>query len=630
MNSKTYIQDWFSQNAEKFSKNVAIDYGMGQFTYGEIETQSNKLANFLIDHGAVKGSLVAICCQDTLDVIVAVIGILKAGCVFVPLAPNLPEQRINAIIAETFLEWFIVDAIGLTIISNYTGSTSVKLQIISRENQATADVKSTFNYLGNYSGYSVSGSPNIQSEPDDMCYIYFTSGSTGKPKGIAGRLKAIAHFINWEINTLGIQELTRVSQLISPSFDAFLRDIFVPLCSGGVVCIPETVATILDGRKLVKWIDSQKINLIHCVPSLFRSLLSEDLNSQQFSSLQYILLSGEPIFGGDVARWLDVYGQRIQLVNLYGASETTMTKFFYFVKPADQERQIIPIGQPMEGAAALVVDEKGKVCSPGMVGEIYIRTPYRTLGYYQQVELTNEVFIPNPFSNNPQDIVYKTGDLGRILPEGDFEYLGRKDRQVKIRGVRIELGEIENYLRLHPAVKDGIVVDLDDEEGNKYLCAYVVLKAELESVPWRDFLRKSLPEFMVPSSLIVLDSLPRTISGKVDRRSLPKPDQSQSQTYVPPRTPVEAELALIWMQVLNLERLGVNDNFFELGGHSLLATRLVSRVGRAFNVEIPLRILFESPTVATQAESIETLRWLKESSPVAQEPVGSVLEEGEL
>jgi acyl carrier protein len=284
----------------------------------------------------------------------------------------------------------------------------------------------------------------------------------------------------------------------------------------------------------------------------------------------------------------------------------------------------------MEGAAALVVDEKGKVCSPGMVGEIYIRTPYRTLGYYQQVELTNEVFIPNPFSNNPQDIVYKTGDLGRILPEGDFEYLGRKDRQVKIRGVRIELGEIENYLRLHPAVKDGIVVDLDDEEGNKYLCAYVVLKAELESVPWRDFLRKSLPEFMVPSSLIVLDSLPRTISGKVDRRSLPKPDQSQSQTYVPPRTPVEAELALIWMQVLNLERLGVNDNFFELGGHSLLATRLVSRVGRAFNVEIPLRILFESPTVATQAESIETLRWLKESSPVAQEPVGSVLEEGEL
>ncbi len=626
MNHQIYIQDWFSQSAEKFKNNTAIDYGVRQFTYGEIEEQSIKLANFLIEHGAVKGTLVAICSQNVFEVIIAVIGILKAGCVFVPLSPDLPESRINTIISEISLQWFIVDAIGLTKISNWQGVTSTKLKIISRENQVYNEAASAFDYLGNYSEYSSSEKPNIQSEPDDMCYLYFTSGSTGKPKGIVGRLKAIAHFINWEIKTFDIQEFTRVSQLTTPSFDAFLRDVFVPLCSGGVVCVPETVDTILDGRKLVEWIDSQRINLIHCVPSLFRSLLNEDLNPQKFSSLQYILLAGEPIFSGDIDRWLDVYGERIQLVNLYGASETTMTKFFYFVKPSDRQRQTIPIGQPMEGASALVVDEKGKVCSPGMVGEIYVRTPYRTLGYYQQVELTNEVFIANPFSKNPQDIVYKTGDLGRILPDGNFEYLGRKDRQVKIRGVRIELGEIENHLRLHPRVKDGVVVDLDDSNRNKYLCAYVVPTEEIESITLRDFLGKSLPELMIPSVFVMMDALPRTISGKVDRRSLPAPNQQPSRTFVPPRTPVEAELAQIWRQVLNVEQVGVNDNFFELGGHSLLATQLVSRVGRAFQVELPLRILFESPTVATQAESIETLRWMKESSPSQ----GGALEEGSL
>lgn len=631
MNSQIYIQDWFSQTAEKFSNNTAIDCGEQKFTYSEIEAQSNKLANFLIEHGAIKGSIVAILAEDSVKVIIAIIGILKAGCVFVPLVPNLPEHRINTIVAEASPQWFVVDAVGLKKISNGRIVEFSQSPVICLEETQVIEKFPALNYhLHDYTKYSQVEKPNVQLEPDDMCYLYFTSGSTGKPKGIAGRLKAIAHFINWEIETFKIKEFTRFSQLINPTFDAFLRDIFVPLCSGGVVCIPKEIDTILDARRLIEWIDDREINLIHCVPSLFRSILNEDLDPKSFSSLQYILLSGEPLLPGDVSRWMDVYGDRIQLVNLYGASETTMTKFFYFVKPTDRQRRFIPIGKPMDGAAALVVDDRGRVCPPGMVGEIYIRTPYRTLGYYQQPELTNQVFIPNPFSNNPNDIVYKTGDLGRILEDGNFECLGRRDGQVKIRGVRIELGEIENQLRLHPLVKDVAVVDRDDTNGNKYLCAYIVLKEELEAGNLRDFLLESLPESMIPSVFVVMDALPRTISGKVDRRSLPAPNRQQNRTFVPPRTPVEAQLAQIWIQILNLDRVGLNDNFFELGGHSLNATQLLSRIGKAFQIELPLRSLFESPTLATQAESIETLRWAKENLQGTQPQLEGALEEGEL
>ena len=301
MNTQIYIQDWFSQTAEKFRNNIAIDCGEKQLTYGEIETQSNKLANFLIEQGATQGSMVAILAQDSVKFIIAIIGILKAGCVFIPLVSDLPEHRINTIISEAPPQWLIVDATGLTKISNGTIAEFLQSQVIYLEE--SPDNFNSLNYLRNdYARYDRVEKPTIQVEPDDMCYLYCTSGSTGKPKGIAGRLKAIAHFINWEITTLGIKESTRVSQLITPAFDAFLRDIFVPLCAGGVVCVPSQIDIILDARKLIEWIDKQQINLIHCVPSLFRSILNESLDPKNFSSLQYILLSGEPLLPADVSR----------------------------------------------------------------------------------------------------------------------------------------------------------------------------------------------------------------------------------------------------------------------------------------------------------------------------------------
>lgn len=262
----------------------------------------------------------------------------------------------------------------------------------------------------------------------------------------------------------------------------------------------------------------------------------------------------------------------------------------------------------MTGAKAIVVDEQGKACPVGTVGEIYIRTPYRSLGYFKQPELTSEVFIPNPFGNKPDDIVYKTGDLGRVLEDGSFEFMGRKDRQVKIRGIRVELSEIEDLLLGHEAVKDVVVVDREDTSGNKYLCAYVVMSGEVTSGALRDYLAEHVPGYLVPSAFVTLETLPRTATGKVDRSALPAVGQEVKRAFIAPSTETEQTLADIWVQVLGVERISVDDSFFELGGHSLLATQVTSRIRLIFHIEISLRAMFESPTLRGLAAKIDQAR----------------------
>lgn len=599
------IHQWFSQTAEKFSAETAIQSADRRVTYGELESNSNRLANFLLSSGAAKGSAVMILAEHSVEVITAILGILKAGCVFVPLDPRIPEKRLEAMTQIITPEWFVIESGFTEKLVSITGGLTTTVRVVCLDGQPEhPDSRNV--QVEDYTEFAETGKPAVESQPDDMCYVYFTSGSTGTPKGIAGRLKGIDHFVRWEINTLGLDRNTRVSQFTTASFDAFLRDMFVPLCVGGTVCVPSDRESILDTRKLIDWIDDQQINLIHCVPSLFRTVLNEELRPENFRALKHILLSGEPLLPSDVKRWMSVFGERIQLVNLYGPTETTMTKFFYFVQPSDQERRSVPIGKPMEGARALVMDEKMTVCPPGKVGEIHIRTPFRSLGYYREPELTAEAFIKNPFSQDPGDLIYKTGDLGRLLEDGNFEFLGRRDQQVKIRGVRIELGEIESLLREHASVRDAAVVDREDTTGHKYLCAYVVFEKEDQTAALRDLLSASLPDYMVPAAFVTLDKLPRTINGKVDRRALPATVQSavNMNTYVAPRTPVEVTLAEIWTRLLGIEQVGINDNFFQIGGHSLLATQLLSRVRESFNVGLPLRSLFDTPTVAGLALTI--------------------------
>ncbi|HET6978720.1 MAG TPA: amino acid adenylation domain-containing protein [Pyrinomonadaceae bacterium] len=605
------VMELFERSVDEHESLTAIERNGQTLTYGELDIASSNFANYLLDSGATKGATVAILLEDNVATIKAILGTLKAGCVFVPLEAGTPEKRLHSMFSLVEPQWFVVE--------------EKFLELAERVNDGAAKVICIDGK--DFSDYFNPRRPNIELAPDDMCYIYFTSGSTGQPKGIAGRMKGIDHFIRWEVKTLGIGPGTRVSQVLPFSFDGSLRDIFVPLTAGGTICVPPGKDTLLDAREFVHWIDSQRINIIHCVPSLFRAMGNQDLNSELCRDLKYILMAGEPLLPADVKRWFDVFGDRIQLINLYGTSETTMAKFIYFVKQPDQERRSIPIGQPMEGAAALIVDAKGRPCPHGAVGEIYIRTPFRSLGYYNAPELTREVFIPNPFNNDPNDIVYKTGDLARVLEDGNFEYLGRQDGQVKIRGIRVELEEIENVLRAHESVLDVAAIDREDAAGYNYLCAFVVLADDTNAAQLREHCAAQLPDFMLPSAFVVMSELPRTISGKIDRRALPTSIGVNRGEYVAPGTPVEELICNVFADVLGLKRVGAQDNFFHIGGHSLSATRVVSRVKAGLGAMVGLRDLFEAPTPALLAQRAEQI----ESGTVAAEPalLPLVREEGD-
>jgi len=582
---------------------TAIETQYRCITYGELEQKSDEIRNLLSVRGIESRSVVALLMEDTVELVVAMIGIMKAGCIFVPLDPRYPVNRIRAMLATAEPRAFLVQSrfakMAEEIVANSHGDCSI---IVPAEQSPTCS--------GSPHGPEVLvANPALSHElPPHMGYIYFTSGSTGQPKGIAGNLLGLSHFLNWEREAMGVNEDFRVSQLTPPSFDPFLRDVFLPLSAGGTLCIPPDRETVLDAEKLVQWIDGSRITLMHCTPSLFRSLLHQPLNHNCFRSLKYIVLAGEPLFPADVKRWFKIFGDRVQLVNLYGPTETTLAKFCHFVSQSDQERRAIPVGKPIPGAEAFVLSDNRELCPAGAVGEIYIRTVYRSYGYYKQPELTREVFIQNPFNpDDPNDLIYRTGDIGRLLPEGEFELIGRKDSQVKIRGARVELGEIEKLLRDHPDVSDAAVKDWEDDDHQKFLCAYIVSENEPNVLELRRFLSQWLPEPSVPSVFLKLEELSLNLNGKIDRRALPDPRTRAREVgeYVAPRNDMERKIAETWQKILDMPRIGIHATFFSLGGHSLMATRVVALLRKEFQVPVPLRLLFEHPTVAGLAAAMQ-------------------------
>lgn len=588
-----HICRWLSETAAQHPNKIALEYGTVTYTYTQLVTETDRLANFLLAKGITPGALVAILTTNALENVIALISVLKAGAVIMPLDAGTPADRLQSLLTQAPPALIITQpALVATLESSPVGAVTPLLYLQAQPDRARA--------LTGYLTFGDTTPVTSAAQPDDMAYIFFTSGSTGAAKGIMGRLKGVDHFIRWEIETLQLTPAVRVSHLISPAFDASLRDIFTPLCAGGTLCIPPDGVNIQDVGRLAAWLDQQQITLIHTVPSLFRAVLNSDLAATSFAALKYILLAGETLLPSDIARWQALYGERVQLVNLYGPSETTMIKFAYFVQPQDKDRRTIPIGQPISGARAVLVDDQGRVCPPGKIGEIYIRTPYRSLGYYQQPELTAAVFVPNPFNSDPQDIVYKTGDLGRLLPNGNYEFLGRRDHQVKVRGVRIELAEIEELLRRHPTVQDVVVTVREDARQISYLCAYLVLTAGATCETIKRYLVTQLPDYMLPSAYVKLAALPRTITGKVDRQALPVPGQA-SDEFVAPRTPLEEALAAIFADLLGLAQVSIYADFFELGGHSLLTLQAIARIQQTFDIDLPLETFFEQPTVAALA-----------------------------
>jgi amino acid adenylation domain-containing protein len=598
------FQNRLIEGLNKFHDKIAIEHDHRFLSYAELDKRSNHIAQWMINKGIEKETFIGVLMDDKMNLVVTMIGILKAGCVFIPLDTDLPVNRIRIMLKSTGTKFVITDrSAGLYDFSAGADDT-LAMQNRGTEFFPMEDIFPT-------EGASLFiDPPVVQYRPEDKIYVYFTSGTTGEPRAIVGKNKSLLHFIDWEITTFGIDETFLFSQFTNPGFDAYLRDTFVPLCAGGRVCIPVNKEIMLNAKELVNWIDKTGINGIHCVPSLFRQISAGDLTPERFQALKFIFLSGEKINPPDLEDWYAVFAERIQLVNFYGPTETTMIKTYYLIRASDAEAERIPVGKPMKGARVIVLNKNMKICKPMVVGDIYIRTPYRTFGYYNEPALNKERFILNPFGNDPDDLIHKTGDLGRLLPDGNLEVLGRSDRQVKIRGIRIELEEIENVLLKHPTVEEAVVVKVDLPHHNGFLCAYIT--GEDKDKPeetWlngvKEYLAGKMPDYMMPGKIVNMDKIPRNPTGKVDYNRLPDP-MRDAQDYIPPRDEVESKLVELWSEALEIPKkeIGIHCHFFEMGGNSLNVMMLNARIHKEFDITISMEEIFDNPTIEEQAKVI--------------------------
>ncbi|MDB9513950.1 amino acid adenylation domain-containing protein [Kamptonema animale CS-326] len=608
------VHELFEEIAEQNSSAIALTFSGQQFTYRELNDRSNQLAHYLQKLGVGAGVLVGLCAARSRDTIIGMLGILKAGGAYLPLDPSYPRDRLNFMLADAGVNVLLVQS---KLAENFTGFEGAIVCLDDLEIFAKESIENLTN----------------TAKSDNLAYIIYTSGSTGKPKGVAVPHKAINRLV---INTNYIKILPsdKVAQVSNTSFDAATFEIWGALLNGAQLVVINT-ETMLSPRELASEIRQQGITILFLTTALFQKTAGSV--PQAFNSLKYLL------FGGEVAdpkcvREVLQKGPPEHLIHVYGPTENTTFSAFYCVGDVPEQAASVPIGKPIANTQIYILDNYLQPVPIGIPGELHVGGDGLAEGYLNRPDLTAEKFIPNPFTANSElgelrdAKLYKTGDLARYLPDGNIEFLGRIDSQVKIRGYRIELGEIEAMLNQYPGVKAATVIVREDIPGDKYLAAYIVLHSinyklqvnQLQSGNLRQFLQQKLPGYMVPKTLAVLESLPLTPNGKVDRAVLLKIDAEtgdRQENYVAPRTEVEEVLAQIWAKVLGKQQVSVCDNFFELGGHSLLATQLISRIRDAFQIELSVRNLFESPTTASLAKYIETVCWAAKNQQVSQQTV---------
>lgn len=586
------IERWATQTPHQ----PALSQGDRTGSYRQLVRQAKRIAQTLHAKDLGKGEVVAVYAPRSFGLIAGMIGVLMSGGVLLLIDPSLPAQRQRLMLREAKAKYLIT--VEHTSPAEPLATLDVdlpQLSVAAENGQVTAPLTKDIEAIT---------LPDIA--PDDPAYIFFTSGTTGTPKGVLGCHQGLSHFLQWQGETFEITPGDRAAQLTGLSFDVVLRDVLTILTRGGTLCLPDS-DTGLNPDEVIDWLAEADITMLHTVPTLAQAWLANVPAGTTLPSVRHVFFAGEPLTETLVQRWRAIFPHS-QIVNLYGPTETTMAKCFYVV-PDVPSAGVQPVGQPLPHAQALVLGENRQLCGIGEPGEIVLRTPFRTLGY---INLPDEAcFTPNPFSNETNDLLYHTGDRGRYLPDGTLEILGRMDNQVKIRGVRIELDEVTTALVQHPAIKAGVVIAVEDEQEQTRLVAYVVPQAPTASATTlRIDLSRQLPPAMVPSLFINLERLPLTANGKVDRHQLPLPDSTafdQSRDFVAPRDEIEIGLINIWQDVLGLEKISIHDNFFELGGHSLRAIQVIARLRRDYDLDIPLRHLFEYPTVAQLAPVIENI-----------------------
>jgi len=592
----------FVKQAKQRAEHPALLDKDGSCTYRELDLLSNRLARFLIASGIQHGDVVAVYGHRSSAIVWAMLGALKAGAGFMILDPSHPPSRsIECLELAKPRGWLQIKAAGKLpdVFELFLASASISCRL---ELPDCASAMKT-NPLRDYAG----DDSEIEIGPKDIAYIAFTSGSTGRPKGLLGTHAPLSHFLEWHCEQFGLGQDERVSMLSGLSHDPLLRDVFVPLWLGATLCIPDS-ETIAEPDRLADWMKRQHISVAHLTPGMAQLItlgcVGSNGNSGALDSLHHAFVGADVMTGNMVANLRGI-APSATCVNFYGTTETPQAAAFYVVSDREQNtpsflHRRIPVGRGISGVQLLVLNASGMPAGIGEVGEMFVRTPYLTSGYLNDPALTTERFIVNQFTGESEDLLYRTGDSGRYSIEGNVEFLGRSDQQVKIRGFRVELTEVEAVLSEYPLVQHAVVTAGEAAPGERRLTAYIVVKDEPIDVDQvRRFLRQRLPDYMCPSLFVPVPAIPLTPNGKVDHSALPAPDSmEQRKAYSAPRTPFEEVLAAIWQEVMGIEQVGVHDNFFDLGGHSLLAARLITRVRNAFQMDVPLRVLFNAPTIA--------------------------------
>lgn len=599
--SQQLLHEIFGQNAVKYVNNIAVQEENTAISYGQLWTKVQGFVDVLSAVHLRSGDIVAVLVPPGIDWITTVTGIFSSEAVYLPLTDAYPDKKIAEIYAQTKFKYIIVAPCYL--------------------NRVQALLKSVFNpditlllwtADGSLQALQVSSRDNSGDVSDhnrDNAYILYTSGTTGQGKAILGSRKGLAHFINWQAKEFSLVETCRVGQLTSMVFDASFRDIFLPLSVGGTLCIPGDETRKNTGL-LVKWISEYRISLIHCVPAIWRliikQLADEPKGRTLVCKLRHLFLAGEPLYAKDVWNWRKVAGELTEIINLYGTSETTMAKTFYRVNelPADGA-QVLPVGKPIDNTVVAVIS-RDRLCRTGELGEIYIKTPYWSNGYYNNDPLTRTVFVQNPLVNDHEDIVYKTGDLGRYLPDQSIEVIGRIDDQVKINGVRVDLGEIEQAVLRVPGLSEVVIKPRTDTDGTQQLVCYYV-DPQISGDEIRTFLAAELTADLIPAYYVGLPELPLTINGKVNKKALPDPEEINNPVffYEAPKTDTEIHMEAIWKAVLNKRRVSCNESFFLIGGNSLKAIQVVSRISREFKVQIKVAEIFNNQTISKLSRVVD-------------------------
>ncbi len=617
------IHHLFEEQVLRTPDAVAVVFEKEQLTYYELNIRANQLAHHIKKLGVKPGVLVAVYLERSLEMIPAVLGILKAGGTYVPLEPSFPASRIELLLSSLQINCVVTQNSLLPKIQELAPQLNALQHLICLDRAVEIPGQ-----VWSRDSLDLLGRENLppSATEDDIAYVIFTSGSTGTPKGVVVRHQPVINLIEWVNKTFDVNADDRVLFITSLCFDLSVYDIFGLLAVGGSIRVVSSV-DVRDPAALFKILCTEPITFWDSAPPALQqlaTLFTKGFESSSQSQLRLVFMSGDwiPVTLPDV---LKNTFPGVKVISLGGATEATVWSNYYPIAKVEPEWKSIPYGKPIQNAEYYILDSYLNPCPIGVTGELYIGGVCLASGYLHAEELTAQKFIPNPFSDNPAARLYKTGDLARYFSDGNIEFLGRIDHQVKVRGFRIELGEIESVLAQHQSVADTVILVQDDNLGHKRLVAYVVLSSECATSELRRFLQARLPEYMVPSVFIAIDQIPLTVNGKVDRRALKAPDSARpdlEKAFVAPRNTIELQLAEIWQQVLGIQPIGITDNFFDLGGQSLHAVRLQTQIQKKLGINLPLASFFQNPTIEKSALIIRTQSTSPQSTIVPLQPSG--------